>query len=119
MTLLTTGYLSPTMLLVPAMNKQIWIGFAEVRPLPECKLLEEARGAYVHIMAWAETAEEFQKMASLRDADLSLEIVQFRDTQPRGRSAIPPRNFAPNFSRWKHASAPIFTALHLGDSTRG
>jgi hypothetical protein len=64
------------------MNKQIWIGFAEVRPLPECKLLEEAKGAYVHIMAWAETAEEFQKMASLRAADLSLKIVQFRDTQP-------------------------------------
>jgi hypothetical protein len=64
------------------MNKQIWIGFAEVRPLPGCKLLDEAKGAYVHVMAWAETSEEFQKMAKLRAADLSLEIVQFRETQP-------------------------------------
>jgi hypothetical protein len=64
------------------MNKQIWIGLAEVRPLPGCKLLEEAKGAYVHVMAWAETAEKFQKMARLRAADLSLEIVQFRETQP-------------------------------------
>lgn len=64
------------------MNKQIWIGFVEVRPLPGCKLLEEAKGAYVHVMAWADTSEQFQKMARLRGADLSLEIVEFRDTQP-------------------------------------
>ncbi len=64
------------------MNKQIWIAFAEVRPLPGCKLLEEAKGAYVHVMAWADTAEQFQKMARLRAADLSLEIVEFQDTQP-------------------------------------
>jgi hypothetical protein len=64
------------------MNKQIWIGLAEVRPLPGCKLLEEAKGAYVHVMAWAETPEQFQKMAALRAADLSLEIVQIRETQP-------------------------------------
>ncbi len=64
------------------MNKQIWIGLVEVRPLPGCKLLEEAKGAYAHAMAWAETAEDFQKMAALRAADLSLEIVEFRDIQP-------------------------------------
>ena len=64
------------------MNKQIWIGFAEVHPLPGCKLLEEAKGAYVHVMAWADSAEQFQKMARLRAADLSLEIVELRDTQP-------------------------------------
>ena len=65
-----------------SMNKQIWIGLAEVRPLPGCKLLEEAKGAYVHVMAWAETPEELHKKASLRAADVSLEIVQMSDTEP-------------------------------------
>ncbi len=64
------------------MNKQIWIGLVELRPLPGCKLLEEAKGAYAHVMAWAENPEEFQKMTSLRAADLSLEIIEFRDIQP-------------------------------------
>lgn len=64
------------------MNRQIWIGLAEVEPLPGCKLLDEARGAYVHAMAWANDADEFKQMVTLRAADLNLRVVEIRDTEP-------------------------------------
>ncbi len=64
------------------MNKQLWIGLAEVRPLPECKLLEEAKGAYVHAMAWANDADEFRAAVINRAADLALELVDLRETEP-------------------------------------
>jgi len=64
------------------MNKQLWIGFAEVRPLPGCALLEEARGAYVHVMAWANTSEEFALAVSSRMYELALEIVDLREVEP-------------------------------------
>lgn len=65
-----------------SMNKQIWIGLAEVQPLPGCKLLEEARGAYVHVMAWGNNPEEFRTALELRARELALEIVNLRETEP-------------------------------------
>ncbi len=64
------------------MNKQIWVGLAEVKPLPGCALLEEAKGAYVHVMAWAVDPLEFRNRVALRGADLSLEIVSLSQTMP-------------------------------------
>ncbi len=64
------------------MHKQLWIGLAEVHPLPECKLLEEARGAYVHAMAWANDPDEFRMAVRNRAADLALELVELRETEP-------------------------------------
>lgn len=64
------------------MNKQLWIGLAEVRPLAECNLLEGARGAYVHVMAWATTADEFRAAVVERATELHLVLVDLRETEP-------------------------------------
>lgn len=64
------------------MNKQLWIGLAEVLPLAECKLLEEAKGAYVHVMAWADTADEFRAAVVQRATELALVLVDLRETEP-------------------------------------
>lgn len=64
------------------MNKQLWIGLAEVRPLSGCKLLEEAKGAYVHVMAWANDVDEFRSAVALRIADLALDLVDLREIEP-------------------------------------
>ena len=65
-----------------AMNKQLWIGLAEVRPLPGCKLLEEAKGAYVHVMAWANDVNEFRNAVILRVAELALQLADLREIEP-------------------------------------
>lgn len=64
------------------MNKQLWIGFAEVLPLAECKLLDEAKGAYVHVMAWANTADDFRATVVKRATELALVLVDLRETEP-------------------------------------
>jgi hypothetical protein len=64
------------------MNKQLWIGLAEVRPLPDCKLLEEAKGAYVHVMAWANDADEFRDAVVLRISELALQLVDLSEIEP-------------------------------------
>lgn len=65
-----------------AMNKQLWIGLAEVQPLPDCKLLEEAKGAYVHVMAWANDADEFRSVVALRTSELALELIDLCEIEP-------------------------------------
>ena len=64
------------------MNKQLWIGLAEVRPLAECTLLDEARGAYVHVMAWATTPDEFRAAVVQRATELYLVVVDLTETEP-------------------------------------
>ena len=64
------------------MNKQLWIGLAEVLPLAECKLLDEAKGAYVHVMAWANTADDFRSAVIKRATELALILVDLRETEP-------------------------------------
>lgn len=64
------------------MHKQLWIGLAEVRPLAECTLLEGARGAYVHVMAWATDADRFRAAVVKRATELALVLIDLRDTEP-------------------------------------
>lgn len=64
------------------MHKQLWIGLAEVRPLAECTLLEGARGAYVHVMAWADDADQFRAAIVTRATELALVLIDLRETEP-------------------------------------
>ncbi len=64
------------------MHRQLWIGLVEVRPLAECNLLEGARGAYVHVMGWANTADEFRAAVVKRSTELHLVIIDLRETEP-------------------------------------
>ncbi len=64
------------------MNTQLWIGLAEVRPLAECNLLEGARGAYVHVMASANNADEFRAAIVRRATELQLVLIDLSQTEP-------------------------------------
>ncbi len=64
------------------MHKQLWIGLAEVRPLAECTLLDGARGAYVHVMAWANDADQFRAAVVKRATELALVLIDLRETEP-------------------------------------
>lgn len=63
--------------------ENLWIGIAEVRPTDECDLqeLEGAAGAFVTVLALAETREEFEAAVE-SELDLhGLEIVTFEDAE--------------------------------------
>jgi hypothetical protein len=64
------------------MNKQIWVGLAEVKPQPGCKMLKEGRGAFVHTMAWAEDAAHFERVLTRCFGQLKMDIAGLRQPEP-------------------------------------
>jgi hypothetical protein len=64
------------------MNKQIWVGLAEVKPQPGCEMLKEGQGAFVHTMAWAEDAEQFQRVLHRCFGQLKMGLIEVRHAEP-------------------------------------
>jgi hypothetical protein len=64
------------------MNRQIWIGLAEVIPLEGCTALGGSKGAYVNVMAWAEDAAQFRGMLERNLGQLKLALADMRDPEP-------------------------------------
>lgn len=64
------------------MNKQIWVGLAEVKPQPGFEMLKEGKGAYVYTMAWAEDAVTFQCVLARCFDQLKMELVDVRQAEP-------------------------------------
>ena len=64
------------------MNKQIWVALAEVKPQPDCEMLKEGKGAFVHTMAWAEDAPAFKRVLERCFGQLKMELVGLRQPEP-------------------------------------
>lgn len=65
-----------------AMNKQIWVGLAEVKPQPGCEMLKEGKGAFVHTMAWAEDAVHFERVLSRCFGQMKMDVTGLRQPEP-------------------------------------
>jgi hypothetical protein len=65
-----------------AMNKQIWVGLAEVKPQPGCEMLKEGKGAFVHTMAWAEDVVHFQRVLARCFGQLKMDVNEVRQPEP-------------------------------------
>jgi hypothetical protein len=57
-------------------KKEIWIGMAEVRPFEDSKLLEGASGAFVNVLTWAATEDEFRAKARTLMDHLHLDLTE-------------------------------------------
>jgi hypothetical protein len=64
------------------MNKQIWVGMAEVTPLEGCTALGGSKGAYVNVMAWAESDVQFRTVLERNMGQLKLALADVRDAEP-------------------------------------
>ena len=64
------------------MNKQIWVGLAEVKPQPGCELLQENKGAFVHTMAWAENVEQFETVLALSCLQFKMDLTGVLHSEP-------------------------------------
>lgn len=64
------------------MHKQIWVGLAELKANPDADIFGGSKGAYVHVMAWAEDSDEFLKVLGRSVKQLKCELIEVRDAQP-------------------------------------
>lgn len=72
------------------MHRQIWVGLAEVTPLADCTALGGSKGAYVHVMAWADDAAHFQRVLERNMPQLKIALLGVRDPEPwEVRSSAP------------------------------
>jgi hypothetical protein len=65
--------------------KQIWIGLAEVVPSEGCRLLGEAQGAFVNVLAWAISGRDFYAKVDKAVAGLELKLTDLEDSEPFSR----------------------------------
>ena|SRR5436309_3098777 len=65
-------------------SMEIWIGLVEVRPLGGCELLDNARGAFINIVAWAASSDEYTSKVESSSAELSLFVVEITMLEPVG-----------------------------------
>jgi hypothetical protein len=64
------------------MEKQLWIGVVEVRPLKGSRTLEDSKGAFVNLVTWASDAEGYRCNADLVLTELGLFIVSVENPEP-------------------------------------
>jgi len=63
-------------------TKQLWIGKVEVRPFKGSTTLEDAKGAFVNIVTWAQNVEEYRRNADLVLGKLRLFVVEVENPEP-------------------------------------
>ena len=63
-------------------TKQLWIGKVEVRPLKGSTALGDAKGAFVNIVTWAQSVEEYRRNVDLVLGELRLFIVEVENPEP-------------------------------------
>lgn len=61
---------------------QLWIGLVEVRPRPNCDILDGLKGAFVNIVTWATNAHEYERRARLVLDKLHLHVVGVENAEP-------------------------------------
>lgn len=70
--------------IVATQQKQLWIGLVEVRPLTKrSKILDDMKGAFVNIVAWAADAGEYNRKVDLIISRLGgLFVSEIANTEP-------------------------------------
>ena len=63
-------------------KSQIWIGLAEVVPLKACSHLEDAKGAFVNVVGWARSEENFRTLVAQVANEMALELLEMDDCEP-------------------------------------
>lgn len=63
-------------------SKRLWIGLVEVRPLEDCEVLDDAKGAFVNIVTWASNASEVRQKAELVFGGLRLFVAGIENAEP-------------------------------------
>ena len=55
---------------------EIWIGLVEVRPLEGCEILDDAKGAFINIVMWATSSEDYRCKSEATVAEMKLFVVE-------------------------------------------
>lgn len=65
------------------MNREIWIGLAEVIPLPGSTTLSRgAKGAFVNVLAWATSADVLRSRVKALMNEMGLHLAGLEDAEP-------------------------------------
>ena len=64
------------------MPKEVWTGLVVVTPKRGSKTLDDAGGAYVNVLAWAENAPQYRKLVQEALEKHKLEIEKFENVGP-------------------------------------
>jgi hypothetical protein len=66
-------------------SKEIWIGLVEVHALPDAEVLRDVSGAYVNVLTWASSVEEYKQKIKIVMETMKLRIVEIEDAEPIGQ----------------------------------
>ena len=62
-------------------EQSIWVGYAQVTPLPGSETLGSAKGAFVTVAAWAADVAGLREKAELLCRDLDLSLTALEDVE--------------------------------------
>jgi hypothetical protein len=62
--------------------KEIWIGLVEVRPLEGCEILDDAKGAFINVVMWATSNEDYRSKSELTVAEMRLFVADITSPEP-------------------------------------
>jgi|SRR5579859_554870 len=60
----------------------IWIGLIEVRPLEGCEILDHAKGAFINVVMWATSSEDYRSKSESTVAEMKLFVVHIERPEP-------------------------------------
>lgn len=61
---------------------EIWIGLVEVRPLEGCEILDDAKGAFINVVMWATSSEDYRSKSESTVAEMKLFVVDIERPEP-------------------------------------
>ncbi len=63
-------------------SREVWIGLIEVRPLDGCVILGDAKGAFVHVVMWASSIEDYSHKSATTAAEMKMFVVEIAEPEP-------------------------------------
>ena len=64
-------------------NEQLWIGLVELRSAdPTNHTLKESKGAFVNVVTWAATADDYRRKAEMIAQGLGLFVAAIENEEP-------------------------------------
>jgi hypothetical protein len=101
---------------IPLDRKEIWIGKVEVRNLVGATFLADAKGAFVNMVTWAASTQEFRNNVELVLRELGLYVPEVENPEPvsiRRKSAELDDDIEDMISRAEHnPNAIIYGTFH-------
>ncbi|MGZ4888937.1 MAG: hypothetical protein ACXWBH_07135 [Candidatus Angelobacter sp.] len=62
--------------------KEIWIGLIEVRPLEGSEILDDAKGAFINVVMWANSIDDYTRKSESAAAEMKLFVVDVTMPEP-------------------------------------